>query len=136
VSTVSVTASPVHRTRLVAGAIAAFVLFDTIWVRAPFLAFLAVPFAVAAGRFRDEHRITNIALLAWSGFYVALGVMFAVTNGLHAPAEVGQAREAINPGDFAFAYLGTPAAAWLALRLGRSALRPRSHVVHASPTAA
>lgn len=62
--------------------------------------------------------------------YVAIGLTYALSNGLH-PAEPGRAAETINPGDFAFAYLGTPIAAWLGARLAATAIRRRSHLTHA-----
>lgn len=119
----SVASNPVQATRRLAGAIAAFVLFDAVWVRAPFLAALAVPFAVAAWRYRGKHRSTNVALLAWCALYVAAGISYALSNGLHSPAEAGEPRDVINAGDFVFVYLGTPASAWLGARLLRSAIR-------------
>lgn len=115
-----------HRTRLIAAAIGAVVVFDVVWVRAPFLLGLGLPFLVAAWRYRDGHRTTNVALALFCLLYVAVGLSFAASNGLHAPAEPDDVtRSTINPGDFAAIYIGTPLAAWLAVRLG-GALRHRA----------
>jgi hypothetical protein len=93
------------------------VVFDTIWVRAPFLGLMALPFLIAAWRYREGRLATRMALGLWCALYVLIGVTFALSNGLHAPAEANVPQETINPGDFAFVYLGTPIAAWLGARI-------------------
>jgi hypothetical protein len=105
--------------------IAANVVFDAVWVRAPFLAFIAVPFIVTAWRYREGRLATHVALGLWCALYVLIGVTFALSNGLHAPTEPNTAQETINPGDFAFVYLGTPIAAWLGVRLAMGSGRRR-----------
>lgn len=117
------TSNEIRRSRALAAATAGCVLFDVIWLHVPFLAFLAVPFAIAAWRYRGAHRISTFALLAWCVLFIAIGVNYAVTNGFHDPAEPGRAVKAINPGDFVSVYLGTPAAAWLAVCLARIGFR-------------
>jgi hypothetical protein len=104
-------------TRALAAAVAAVVILDVIWVRAPFLGFIALPFVIAAWRYREGRAATHIALGLWCALYVLIGVTFALSNGLQGPAEPNLPRETINPGDFAFVYLGTPVAAWLGIRL-------------------
>jgi hypothetical protein len=121
-SSVAVQAQPeaqgTLRTRLIAAGVGAVVVFDVIWVRAPFLLTLGIPFVVASLRYRDRHATTRALLVAFCLLYVVLGVSFAASNGLRAPAEPGEvARSTINPGDFAFVYIGTPLAAWLGVRL-------------------
>lgn len=106
----------IRRTRQLAGLVALAVIFDVIWVKAPFLVVFAVPFALAAWRLRTGRIWTRIALIAWSALYVALGVVFIVNNGIHDGA--GDNPDGwINPGDFVFAYVGTPLAALLAYQL-------------------
>jgi hypothetical protein len=104
-------------TRRLAGAIAAIVVFDAVWVRAPFLAFIAMPFVITAWRYREGRMATRIALGLWCALYVLIGVTFALSNGLHAPAEPNVPQETISVGDFVFVYLGTPIAAWLLARV-------------------
>lgn len=121
----SLSPTNITTTRRLAAAIAAAVAFDVAWVRAPFLIILAVPFAVIAWRYRGRTIAASIAVFAFSALFVAIGVAFILTNGLHAPAEPHQARETINAGDFVFAYIGTPLAAWLGVRAVRSLLQRR-----------
>lgn len=112
---------------MIAAAAGAVVVFDVAWVRAPFLLFLGLPFIVTAWRYRNRHATTNIVLTICCLLFVAVGVSFASSNGLHAPAEPGDTvRSTINPGDFAAVYIGTPLAAWLAVRAGTSLLRGRT----------
>lgn len=113
------------RTRLIAAAIGVVVVFDVAWVRAPFLLMLAVPFLVAAWRYRGEHPASKVALVAVCVLYVAAGVAYAINNGLRGPTEPGEASKFINPGDFAMVYIGTPLAAWLVVRLIASMRRSR-----------
>ena len=112
-----------NRTRLIAAGIGAVVVLDVLWVRAPFLILLGVPFMIAAWRYRGRHAVSKIALAVFSLLYVAVGVSYAVSNGLNAPAEPGEAASTINPGDFAVVYIGTPLAMWLGVRVVGSALR-------------
>jgi hypothetical protein len=112
-------------TRQLAAALAGIVVFDAIWVRAPFLTIFGIPFLVAAWRYREGRLPTRIALGLWCALYVLVGVTFALSNGLQAPAEPNLPRETISPGDFAFAYFGTPLAAWLAVRLAFGKRRQR-----------
>jgi hypothetical protein len=117
----------VVQTRRLAGALGAIVVVDALWVRAPFLVMMAVPFIVAACFIRRAGRVSALALASWCAVYVAIGVSFALSNGLHAPLESGStaSREVISAGDFAFVYIGTPLAAWLAVHLVRSSLATR-----------
>ncbi|MDQ1514608.1 MAG: hypothetical protein QOE80_438 [Actinomycetota bacterium] len=113
--------SAITRTRTLFAVLASIVVFDAAFLHAPFLAALAVPFAVATWRYRQGRAAATIGLALWCAIYVAIGASFAVSNGFHAPLETGSVgpREMINPGDFAFVYLGTPIALWLTIRLGR-----------------
>lgn len=114
----------IKRMRQLAGAIALAVLFDAIVIEVPFIAFLGIPFAVAAWRFRRGRLLSSIALTLWCALYTLLGVMYAVNNGFHDPAEAGRPTQWINPGDFVFVYVGTPLAIWLgALLVARIAGR-------------
>jgi len=119
--------SAIAQTRTLFALLAAIVAFDAIVVRAPFLALIAVPFAVAAWRYRRPRPAGTLTLLLFCAVYVAIGVVFAASNGLHAPLEPGSTgpRPMINPGDFAFVYLGTPIALWLAVRLLRGLVERR-----------
>jgi hypothetical protein len=110
----STTDTNVRRSRQLAAAIAAAVLIDVLFVRAPFLAFLAIPFAIIAWRYRGG-AAGSVAVALFCGLYVAAGVSYMLSNGLH-PAEPGEPSKLINPGDFVFVYIGTPLAAWLAVR--------------------
>jgi hypothetical protein len=120
-----------RRTRAIAAAIGAVVVFDVAWVRAPFLLILGVPFLVAAWRYRGKHTVTTVALVVSCLLYVAIGVSYALSNGLHGPAEPGEATSVINPGDFAAIYVGTPLAAWLAVTLAAGSVRRRGAVAEA-----
>jgi predicted MFS family arabinose efflux permease len=62
----------------------------------------------------------------WCALWVLLGVTYALSNGLHAPAEAGKAAETISIGDAIGVYVGAPLAAWLGIRLvvGRVVHRP------------
>ena len=111
------------RTRLIAAAIGAVVVLDVLWVRAPFLILLGVPFMVAAWRYRGRHAVSNVALAVFCILYAVVGVSYAVNNGLNAPAEPGQTASTINPGDFAAVYIGTPLAMLLGARIVGSVLR-------------
>jgi hypothetical protein len=125
-STIALTTAPtdrVQKTRALCAVLAAIVVFDAVWVRAPFLAQFALPFAVGAWRYRGG-RVGAAVLILFSALYVIVGVAFAASNGLHAPAEPGEATKTISPGDFAFAYIGTPVAAWLAVRFAGHLRRP------------
>ena len=119
---------------MLSAAIAAVVLFDVAWVRAPFLAFVAIPFAVAAWRYRKGHPVSTVALVLWSLLYVAIGLSFAVHNGLH-EHEPGEAVKWINAGDFAFAYIGTPIAALIAGGLIGRLVRRRDRTTTVAATA-
>ena len=111
-------------TRAIAAAIGAVVVLDVVWVRAPFLLILGLPFIATAWRYRGRHLAANVGLILWCLVYVAVGVSFALSNGLQAPAEPGDVtRSAINVGDFAAVYIGTPLAGWLGVRAAKSLLR-------------
>src|SRR4051794_17756818 len=118
----SVTSSPTNITRMIAAAIALFVLIDVLWVGAPFLIMLAVPFALTAWRYRDQHRATNIVVFLFSALFVALGIAFILSNGLH-EQEPGEASKVITVGDFIFPYSGPPPPAGRAARPPRAAAR-------------
>jgi hypothetical protein len=112
-------------TRGLAAAVASAVVFDAVWVRAPFLAVIAVPFVITAWRYREGRLSTRVAFGLWCALYVLIGVTFALSNGLHAPTEPNTTQETINAGDFVFVYLGTPIAAWLLVRLASRSDRRR-----------
>ena len=112
-----------RRSRQLAAAVAIAVLIDVLWVRAPFLAVLAVPFAIIAWRYRGGV-VGSVALALFSGVFIAIGVSWMLANGLHY-AEPGEPSEWINPGDFVMVYIGTPLAAWLAVRAVGSLVRGR-----------
>jgi hypothetical protein len=116
------------RTRALCAGIAAVVVLDVVWVRAPFLIIVAVPFLVAAWRYRRGGLPATLGLVVAAALYVLIGVAYAVANGFHEPLDEGATgpRDLINPGDFAFVYVGTPLAAWLLVHLVGSLLRRRS----------
>ena len=118
-----------RRSRQLAAAIAAAVLIDVLWVRAPFLALLAVPFAIIAWRYRGG-AAGSVAVALVCGLYIAVGVSYMLSNGLHY-AEPGEPSAWITPGDFVFVYIGTPLAVWLAVRAVGRLVRCR----HASTAA-
>ena len=91
------------RVRVLCAAVAAIVVLDAASVGAPFLAFLAVPFLVAAIGLRKAHLVTLVLVGAWSLFYVVLAVNYAIANRFDAPV-----------GDLFFAYVGGPLAAAIA----------------------
>jgi hypothetical protein len=119
-----------RRSRQLAAGIAAAVLIDVLWVQAPFLAFLAIPFAIIAWRYRGG-AVGSVAVALVCGLYVTVGVSYMLSNGLHY-AEPGEPSAWINPGDFVFVYIGTPLAAWLAVRAVGRLVRGR----HAHATVA
>jgi hypothetical protein len=114
----------IQRMRQLALAVTAVVVFDMVWVRAPFGAIIALPFAITAWRLRTARIPTRLALIAACALYVAIGVSYAMSNGIHDGAG-HNASALINPGDFAFAYLGTPLAALLALQVVLYSLQGR-----------
>jgi hypothetical protein len=101
------------RVRILCTVVAAIVVADAMSVGAPFLAFLAVPFLVAALGLRKGHLVTLVGVCLWSAFYVVLAVNYAVAHRFDAPV-----------GDLVFAYVGGPVAAAIAVisasRLPRS----------------
>ena len=114
------------RARVLATAIAAVVVFDVVMVQAPFLLFVGLPFMVAAWRYRGKHATTTVVLVFFCVLYLAVGIAFIAANGLHAPHEANRASDpGIGAGDFAFAYIGTPLAAWLGTHLVRTLARRR-----------
>jgi hypothetical protein len=115
--------SSVRMARRIAAAIAVVIVFDALWVQAPFLVLLAAPFAITAWRYRQGHLISSIGVIACSSVYALIGVTYALSNGLHSPQEIGQPREVISVGDFAFVYVGSPLAVWLVLHVGASMVR-------------
>ena len=114
----------VRTIRQLAAVIAALVAFDVIWVKAPFLAFLGIPFVLVAWRYREGRTVTNVAIVGWCVLYTLIGISFALNNGLH-PAEPNELPRLINPGDFAEVYIGTPLAVWLATTVARRAAHRR-----------
>lgn len=111
------------RSRQLAAAIAAAVLIDVLWVRAPFLGVLAIPFALIAWRYRGG-AAGSVAAALMCGLYIVIGVSYMLSNGLHY-AEPGEPSAWISPGDFVFVYIGTPLAAWLAARAVRRLVKGR-----------
>jgi hypothetical protein len=105
----------VRAIRVLSAALAMVVLLDVIDVRAPGLALLAVPFAVAAIGLRRAGGPATIALLLFSCLYVVVGVSWMVAN-IADGSGAGW-------GDMLFGYVGTPLAAVLGLMLVL-------HVVH------
>lgn len=99
--------------RTLCAALAAIVVFDAAWVRAPGLALFAVPFVVGALRVRRGTTIGMAVLMVFAVLYVVVGVNYAVANGI-----------SVNPGDFVFAYVGTPIAVALAVLAALSMKRP------------
>lgn len=71
------------------------VIVDAVSVRAPGLALLALPFIVAAVRYRGRRIVSRVLLVAYCALYLAIAVNYAVANGVDAPA-----------GDLLFAYVG------------------------------
>ncbi|MEY2433184.1 MAG: hypothetical protein QOC92_2909 [Acidimicrobiaceae bacterium] len=114
-------------TRTLAATVAAMIIFDTIWVRAPFLAILALPFIITAWRYRDGRTSTRIALGLWCALYVLIAVTYAIGNGMNSPKEPNQATETISVGDFVGVYLAGLVAAWLGVQVF-SGLRRRDRV--------
>ena len=112
--------------RKLAAALAVTALIDVVWVKAPGLAMLAIPPAIAAWRYRRGRTLSTIALALWCVVVTLIGVTFMVSNGLHAPLEPGQTREWINPGDFVGVYIGTPIAVWLGTVLVLRLVRRRT----------
>ncbi|HEX2039633.1 MAG TPA: hypothetical protein VHF47_07870 [Acidimicrobiales bacterium] len=102
-----------RQVRILCAALAAIVVFDALWVRAPGLALFAVPFLVGARRARRGTTLGMAALMAFAVLYVVVGVNYIVANGID-----------VNPGDFAFAFVGTPVAVLLAVRAASSMKRP------------
>ena len=102
-----------RQVRTLCAALAAVVVFDAAWVRAPGLALFAVPFLVGAFRVRRGTTIGMAVLMLFAVLYVVVGVNYAVANGI-----------SVNPGDFVFAYVGTPLALVLAWRAASSMKRP------------
>lgn len=99
----------VRTIRVISAALALVVMLDVLDVRAPFLAFIAVPFAAAAIGLRRAGGPASTALLLWSCLYVVVGVNWVVANiadGFGA-----------GWGDMLFGYAGTPLAAALATTL-------------------
>jgi hypothetical protein len=122
------TMSPnITTTRRIAAAIAACVALDVLWVRAPFLIIVAVPFAVVAWRYRGQHVVSAVGVIAVSALYAFLGISYAMSNGLH-PAEPHEAAHLISVGDFAFVYIGTPLAVALAVLAVRTGLLRRTRL--------
>ncbi|MDQ3757299.1 MAG: hypothetical protein M3394_05585 [Actinomycetota bacterium] len=99
--------------RTLCAALAAIVVFDAAWVQAPGLAMMAVPFLVAALRVRRGTTVGMAVLMVFAVLYAVVGVNYAIANGI-----------SVNPGDFAFAYVGTPVAVALAVLTALSMKRP------------
>lgn len=102
--------------RGIAAALAAIVVVDAVSVGAPGLALLAVPFAIAAWRFRAGTWWGTTLLGLWSALYVLIGANYAIANGVDA-----------GWGDLLFAYVGTPLALALLVLTVRAGLGSRSH---------
>lgn len=119
------TNNPITRDRQLAGAAGAAIVFDAAVVHAPFLVIAAVPFLVAAWRYRGRHTAATLALAVWCALWVLVGVTYALSNGLHAPTEPNQATETIGIGDVIGVFVGAPLAAWLGVRLVVGRVRHR-----------
>jgi len=118
----SVRSSNSVTTRRIAAGIAAVVVLDVAWVHAPFLLMFAIPFVVIALRYRGEHAVSGIAVIAFAALYAIIGASFALSSGLHYH-EPGEPTRLLNPGEFAFAYIGTPLAVWLVVQTVRTGFR-------------
>ena len=95
------------------------------------LVFLAIPFAIIAWRYRGGV-VGSVAVALFCGLFIAVGVSWMLSNGLHY-AEPGEPSEWINPGDFVMVYIGTPLAAWLAVRaVGRLVPGRQPHATDAA----
>lgn len=81
--------------RKLATVAALIVIVDAVSVGAPGLALLALPFVVAAVRFRGRRIVSRVLLVAYCALYLAIAINYAVANGVDAPA-----------GDLLFAYVG------------------------------
>lgn len=116
------------RTRAIAAGVAAAIVIDALWVRAPFLAIPAVPFAIGAWRYRAAHTVSS-AVFALAGLgWALLALNYAMSNGIHAPAEPDQVgHPLIEVGDFLGVYVGGALAAWLAVRLIGDVVRRTRH---------
>ncbi len=130
----SLSPTTIRTTRRLSAAVAAGVVFDAVWVGAPFLVVMALPFAVVAWRYRGRTIAANVALTAFCALYVLVGVLFMLANGFNAPTEANQPTETISAGDFVFVYVGTPLALWLGTRAVRAIWQHRQAGLE--PTAA
>jgi hypothetical protein len=88
--------------RVLCGVLAIVVLVDALWVRAPGLALLALPYAIGAVGMRRGRVVPTVVIALFAALYVFVGANFAIASGFDAPG-----------GDLVFAYLGTPVAALL-----------------------
>ena len=85
--------------RALCGVLAVVVLVDTLWVRAPGLGLLAVPFVVGAVGMRRGRVVPTVVIALFAALFVFVGANYATANGFNGPG-----------GDLVFAYLGTPVA--------------------------
>jgi hypothetical protein len=91
---------PLQAVRVGSALVALIVVIDALSVGAPGLALIAVPFVIAAFRFKHG-TVWGSALVALTcALYVLLGASYAIAHGADAPW-----------GDLLFAYVGTPLAA-------------------------
>ena len=102
-----------RQVRTLCAALAAIVVFDAAWVQAPGLALLAVPYLVGAWRVRRGTTIGMAVLMVFAVLYVVIGVNYIAANGID-----------VNPGDFVFAFVGTPIAIALTVLAALSMKRP------------
>lgn len=94
--------------RALAGAVALIVLIDTATVLAPGLGLLAVPFIIAALRYKRGTWWGSALVFVWAALFVVIGVAFIAANGFDA-----------GWGDLLFAWAGTPVALALAVSVVR-----------------
>lgn len=102
-----------RQVRALCAALAAIVVFDAAWVQAPGLALFAVPYLVGALRVRRGTTLGMALLMVFAVLYVVIGVNYIAANGID-----------VNPGDFVFAFVGTPLAVALAWVAALSMKRP------------
>ena len=104
--------SPLIALRALCAGLGVIVIIDALSVQAPGLALLGLPFLLAGAALREGGRLPMAALALVSGLFVAIGVMFAVSNGFDA-----------GWGDLLFAYAGTPVAVAIGLLAATRMLR-------------
>ncbi|MFP5328313.1 MAG: hypothetical protein ACLGHT_12620 [Acidimicrobiia bacterium] len=95
-------------TRVAAAGIAAVVLIDVAVVRAPFLAILAVPYAIGAVTYRGRRTVSSIIFGLFAILFLVISGNFIVATGFDA-----------GWGDLLFAYGGSVLALVLLVALAR-----------------